>query len=523
MAAILGNQVSSDLELSKIHENVPLQTSWGQTTFQEKLTECSTQQKEIKKKQLPLLIFKKEKETLKNIKTSIQKLVPMVPIIEESFGKEDNRVKELITQILWKPDSAGAFLNANPFLLNVFITWKTLFLPGFAILMPLLLLILPFFIQKFMNPKLEMADYLVHFKGVLLKQITIPHFLRPRSETDRVGFFLESLFIGLTLVMFISSLWNQITASLHLRNIWFDLEERGLAIRTLRSSVDDIVNELKSLPLKTQRGLRHIIEKGEHVLDSTKNMVGLDNVSTFGRIWNNSEEMSELKKFIGYMDCLTAISSLSNICFPIVKTKGGFDIRNAFHPSLKTCVPNSVQSDGHTILTGPNRGGKSTFCKTIGIAIITAQSWGFAWAEKMTFSPFESICTVLEPCGKLGVVSTFEAEIEFAKSVLATKQRPMFVMMDEIFHSTNALDGIAASKVFLRQLYKLQNTVSIISTHYIQLANDFESLAQPLCLVTKDKEDSTLEYTYKVAKGISDKSSVMEILKERGLLESDKN
>jgi DNA mismatch repair ATPase MutS len=121
--------------------------------------------------------------------------------------------------------------------------------------------------------------------------------------------------------------------------------------------------------------------------------------------------------------------------------------------------------------------------------------------------------------GKLGIASTFESEIEFAKTVLAAKERPMFVMMDEIFHSTNALDGVAASKVFLRQLYKLEGVVSIISTHYIQLATDFKESAQSLQLVTKENADLSLEYTYKVAEGVSDKSSVMEILKERGLLE----
>jgi DNA mismatch repair ATPase MutS len=93
----------------------------------------------------------------------------------------------------------------------------------------------------------------------------------------------------------------------------------------------------------------------------------------------------------------------------------------------------------------------------------------------------------------------------------------MFVMMDEIFHSTNAMDGQSASHVFLEQLYKLSGITSVVSTHYIQLASDFKE-ATALKLVTNDKEDTTLEYTYRVAPGVSNKSSVMEILRERGLL-----
>jgi hypothetical protein len=518
---MLGNQVASDLELSTIYENVPIQTSWGKSVFQTKLSECCSDPKTIRRNQMPLMVLSQEPDVRDKIRSSVETLAPKIANIDQCFDHSDSRIKELITQILWKKESSGSFLNTSPFLLNLFITWKTIFLPGFAILMPLILLIVPFFFQKAMNPVLEVPEYLEHFKAVVLKQIAIPTFLRSRGANDRIGFFLESLFIAITLVMFISSLWNQINASLHLRTIWFDLDERGESIRLLRSTVGSIVDTLKGLPLKKQRAIRHILEKGEHALETTKHMVGLDNVATFGRLWNHPDELTELKDFLGLIDVLTSIASLPNICYPRISTNVGFNIQGVYHPSLKSCVPNSIQSDkkNHIILTGPNRGGKSTICKTVGLSIILAQSWGYAYAEKMSFSPFKRITTVLEPCGKLGVVSTFEAEIEFAKSVLANKDTPMFVMMDEIFHSTNALDGIAASKVFLRQLYRCKNVVSIISTHYIQLATDFQKEATPLQLVTLDNDDESLQYTYKIAQGVSSKSSVMEILKEKGLLE----
>ena len=137
----------------------------------------------------------------------------------------------------------------------------------------------------------------------------------------------------------------------------------------------------------------------------------------------------------------------------------------------------------------------------------------------MTLPPFSAILTALESTGRLGELSTFEAEIEFAKSVLAQKERPAFIMMDEIFHSTNAGDGIAASRVFLDQLYAQAGVTSIISTHYKQLAESYDCHGAHACMVdaTVD-EHGILSYTYKVCEGISDKSSVMEILHERGLM-----
>jgi DNA mismatch repair ATPase MutS len=135
----------------------------------------------------------------------------------------------------------------------------------------------------------------------------------------------------------------------------------------------------------------------------------------------------------------------------------------------------------------------------------------------MSWTPFASLSTALESAGVLGSLSTFEAEIEFAKSVLAPADGPRFVMMDEIFHSTNATDGLAASQVFLTQLYQTSDILSIVSTHYKDLADTYKESATPLCMEATEKEDKTLAYTYKVVAGTSDKSSVMEILKERGL------
>ena len=138
----------------------------------------------------------------------------------------------------------------------------------------------------------------------------------------------------------------------------------------------------------------------------------------------------------------------------------------------------------------------------------------------MSWSPFATVQTALEPRGKLGSVSTFEAEIELAKAVLdqaGSSQGPLFVMMDEIFHSTNAGDGVAASRVFLEQLYRASGVVSMISTHYKELSELFRDSAVPLQVVASERKDGTLAYTYCVAPGASNISSVMELLREHGL------
>lgn len=513
---MLGSQVASDLELSTL--SISTSTSWGKERFTSGLHSCTSEWKEIKRRQLQLLVIRTEPTFCKTVRTQLDSI--NTAVIDDCLKDLDPRINEQLTQVLWKKDSIGNFLNTSPAVLNALCVWKTICLPTFAIVMPLFMIVIPFFIQRVICPgqdfDAQASQYLETVREVLLKQIRIPTVLKSRHPGDRLGFIFESLFIGLTLSMFIVSICNQISNARHLRAIWFDIDMRGKELRHIRTIVLNILTDIKGFTIRKQRGILRLIEDGEAILEQTKLFLDLDNVTTFGAIWNNSEHIQKTKDWLANMDVLVSIASLPHICFPSVRSSVGIDLIQAYHPSVKPCIPNNLTLDSHCIVTGPNRGGKSTFCKTIGISIITAQSWGFAYAKQMTWSPFRTIHTVLEPCGKLGIASTFEAEIEFAKIALDSDV-PALIMMDEIFHSTNAKDGVIASKVFLDRLYKRHHVVSVISTHYSELANHYQNIAKPYQLVTEEDSSMNLTYTYTVADGISDKSSVMEILKERGL------
>ena len=515
---MLGSQVHKDLTLESIDSFVPLQTAWGKQRFRDGLTDCKTDKQELKTRQLPLLAMRIAAEERTTIRKALENI--QTDVVDDCISNNDARIKESVGQIFWASNSIGSFLNASPIALNVLCTWKTLVLPGFAVIMPLLAIIVPFFVLHFLHPEQEIhvAAYMEHLRTVLLQQIAIPSVLRSRSQDDRFGVLLESLFIGMTLVMFISSIWNQISASIHLRRIWFDLEARGDSLRKTLACGFSVLKTLKSMPIKLQTAMQHVIDDGETTMNACAHLHELDSVATFGSIWNNNTPLLQLKNWLGLIDVYTSISALDTVCFPTYVSKTSLVLRDVIHPEVSSCVSNNLHTTGHIILTGPNRGGKSTLMKSVALAVVTGQSWGFAWAKSMKFCPFATISTALEPCGKLGVASTFEAEIEFAKSVLATEALPHFVMMDEIFHSTNASDGVAASQVFLRQLYQQNNVVSIISTHYRELTDMFTKETQQLQLVADEDKNGKLLYSYMIGPGVSTKSSVMEILAERGLL-----
>ena len=427
---MLGTQVASDLDLETVNTIVPLQTAWGKDYFRIGLTDVTSDASVIKRRQLPVMALRLEPTVCKSIVKTLGTLNDKTSYIDDALENTDNRVSESVAQILWKPTHFGAFINKSPLAMNGLILWRTILIPAFTVLAPLIAVIIPFFLLRFLQPDLQFTtdEYIARVKHVLLQQITIPSFLKARHQGDRLGFVFESLFIGLTLAMFISGIWTQINNAIHTRTIWFDLEERGTHIQSMYKVAKDVIAHLKTLSPKAQRAAVRLIDSGEAAILGCKDLDELDGVTTFGYVWNNSEPIKILKVWLSQLDCYSAIASLDGICFPTICKTVGIKLTDVHHPFVKPCISNNYVSESHSILTGPNRGGKSTYCKAVGLAIVTAQTWGFAWATRMSFLPFKTIVTALEPAGLLGSLSTFEAEIEFAKSVLATNALPAFVM-----------------------------------------------------------------------------------------------
>ena len=528
------DNVRTDLELDILSTRIPFQLTWGSEAFQDGLTDSKKLTiASIKQRQLPLLGLRAEELTRKSILADLKELAPHTAVIDDCLEQKDERITESIEQILWPSDSVVSLLNTNSFVLNAILFLKTILAPGLSIVTPLLAILLPF-ILAYLTPgaNRDTSFLMDQVKQVLRSQVMIPSSISGKASQSRFGSIVEMFFIGFALLVFVAGLWSQITAALHLRSIWFDVVDRGQVILNAIGTAKRTLERLQGFKDKSKRAVRKLIEEGEAVLEACAPFANYDGGAAYGAVWNDPEPLLQVRDWLSLVDVLATLSDQPDVCFPLTSKETVLTIRGVHHPAVPNCIRNDYDSKGsgkgsnssgkgsnskHTLLTGPNRGGKSTFCKSIGLAIVTAQTWGFAYAESMTWSPFAVVLTALEPCGKLGYCSTFEAEIEFAKSVLQTQGAPAFVMMDEIFHSTNAHDGVAASRVFLSQLYEKSDTISIVSTHYAELTQIFESTVSSKQLIASQTKDGVLKYTYKVGPGVSSLSSVMEILEERGL------
>jgi hypothetical protein len=528
---MLGAQVSTDL----VFDTLPLQTytPWGLDTFRKGLYDCSADTRSCRKRQLPLLALRANPSVSNALSDALSALENTDTLEECGKPCADPRMQETIQQIVWNPSSYGAWLNQKQPVLHTIHTWKTVVLPASAILVPILAIVLPFFILRLTHRRSAppLSEYTRTVFASIKHQLSIPAFLKARHANDRIGQGLELLFVLGSVVMFVSGIWSQIAAARHLRTVYRDLCDRGDACAALYSTCAKCVQVLRSASPKQQRAFSDLIDAGESALDGAAPLAEGGGIAAYGTAWNAPVAIEALRAWIARLDVLVSISRSADICIPTFTSGGGggggLHIEGVYHPSLQHSIPNTVALPSHAILTGPNRGGKSTFCRAVTLAVVTAQSWGFAWASRMKLVPFAHILTALDGTGRLGSYSTFEAEIEFAKSVLAlpaNPRAPVYICMDEIFHSTNARDGVDASRVFLDRLYQLRDgaRISIISTHYRELPEYYGSAegggVQCLQAVARMREDDTVEYTYKIKDGMSTVSSVRELLRERGLL-----
>lgn len=186
------------------------------------------------------------------------------------------------------------------------------------------------------------------------------------------------------------------------------------------------------------------------------------------------------------------------------------------------CAVRSILSlDHHAILTGPNRGGKSSNLRGILQQVLLGQTFGCTFMCQGSWRPFGYIGTRLKSYDSAGKESLFEMEVRHAATMLhkiQSSKTHSLLLIDELFHSTNPPDAETAAILFLEQLWELTHVKSIVSTHIFRLCSSPPPMVVPLCCSASVQENGKVAYTYELCPGICTTSSVQEVLEEAGML-----
>ena len=236
-------------------------------------------------------------------------------------------------------------------------------------------------------------------------------------------------------------------------------------------------------------------------------------------------------------------------------------LERLWHPCILStkAVKNNVEIDRdndrrlapNMLLTGPNAGGKSTLIKSIVITALMAQSVIVAPCARGSFcAPFGFINSQINVPDIKGKRSLFEEEMFRAKSNLevvrrmgdaaaaadgvdvgrhkfSPKSRAALVVIDEIFSSTNPVEGISGAYSVAKHLALKRNCITVISTHYSFLCrlshekNDdgkkcdlFRNYQMPV--EERASSLSPFVYPYKLRRGVCKQYIALELLKTHG-------
>lgn len=167
--------------------------------------------------------------------------------------------------------------------------------------------------------------------------------------------------------------------------------------------------------------------------------------------------------------------------------------------------------------------GKSTFLKSIGLAIYLAHLGFPVPATKMTTSIYHGIVTTINLSDDMNRgYSHFYSEVNRIKET-ATKlkeKKRLFVIFDELFRGTNVKDAFDASLLIIKSFAKISDSTFFISTHITEVAEKVDQLSNIQFKYFDSKlVDNIPTYEYKLESGISYERLGMYILKNAKIIE----
>ncbi len=163
-------------------------------------------------------------------------------------------------------------------------------------------------------------------------------------------------------------------------------------------------------------------------------------------------------------------------------------------------------------LTGANMAGKSTFMKSLGIALYLAHTGLPVAASEMEFSVRDGIFTTINLPDDLSLgYSHFYAEVLRVKKVASqlSMNRNLFIIFDELFRGTNVKDAYEATVALTAAFAKRHNCMFVVSTHIIEAGETLKQQCHNInfTYLPTRMEGNNPVYTYRLEKGITGRSS----------------
>jgi hypothetical protein len=224
---------------------------------------------------------------------------------------------------------------------------------------------------------------------------------------------------------------------------------------------------------------------------------------------------------------------LGNYCLPEAAPPDErvIDIHNLLNSALAlrgTPVPSDTSFDERgriAVLTGPNSGGKTTYVRGVGLAVVLFQAGLPVLAERARISPVDAILTHF-PVVESRQTGRLEEEAARLRTLFQTVTRYSLVLLNETFSSTTSGEAAYLAQDMLAALRAIGARV-VYATHLTELAEHLDEIEQMtegssklFSLVAKVNigENGEVQPTYRIERGLPHgRSSVRDIARKHGI------
>jgi hypothetical protein len=540
---VIGDDVMNDLEVFIPYDN----KSYEQTIFSKLSSHCSTTGGACYMKDLL-------NNPIHDITILTERIKCLRMLELQSAGQIEENLSENERDFLWffvhKEDTINELLNGvyfSAFLLDkmnksesimtCYNMYKIAVSPMLGILSPIIYFIIPYLIitLRFGSTiKLSFRTYLhLIYQGMMFSSSNLMSMMN--SDSGILG-KLQMVSYVLSFIFYFQGLFNTISLSTTTYSI----------VKFICNKVNNAYTYLRTCVTMIDTYWSETIERvyvegtfDEINEDYMRSLRTYEPEQTFSLLSNFGKQLCIYKYFpkseaikiankAYIIDALIAITKMKNefkMTYPtFVKTSTPhFNAHEAWHLCVNkdTSVKNNINFK-NAIITGPNAGGKSTLIKTVCVNILLSQTCGITASSTTTLSPFYVINTQINIPDCKGVESLFEAEMNRCLYTLRTVEmhsdKPCLIVMDEIFNSTNMVEGIAGAYSILDKLSTCSNVMTIITTHFLYLTKlkkhtSFECYCMNVII---DQDTDTIRYPYMLKPGISRQYVALDLLRKRG-------
>ena len=441
------------------------------------------------------------------------------------------------------------FLNNNPHFLQIMSVYNILS-PLLSLCLPIIVMILPFFIIKFNGLNLSISQYINVLKSLIATH-AITKIFTDFNNVDfgqklylllSCGFYVFSIYQNiLTCIRFYSNIkkmQNQLCVFKQYIKQTITKMDDHLMITSKLNSYNDFNKDLSSNKL-TLTNYYNVLDKLELTNTNFNLITQIGEIMCVFYKINNDTDWSFILDysfgFNGYLDLLdelkTHINSgkLNETSFVNEthkdkdkdkdkdKSKCKAKFKQLYYPKFimdsdkdTNIVKNDVSLSKNMIVSGPNASGKTTLLKSVFINILLSQQFGYGCFDELNLVPYTHFHCYLNIPDTSGRDSLFQAEAKRCKSIMSfIKDTPEdenhFAILDELYSGTNPDDAVDSAFMFIQNITDKPNVNFMLTTHYIKLCKRLRKTNNQVINynMTTNVNQDKLQYTYELEKGIS--------------------